>query len=121
MPRLLALLLASSLAACSPAASQPDQGARMSDPCATWGGDDRIRVCEARTLTLAPGRVAIDAGTNGSITVMAWDGDAVELVAYVQAGAETEAEAQALVEATRIETGGTVRSLAPDLDAVGAG
>ena len=117
MIRLAVLLLfASSLTACSPrATSQPARTA--SDPCdnGDWYSDN-ARVCEARTVRLASRDLTIDASVNGSISVEAWDGSEIELVSVVQAGAPSEAEARQLVNATRIETRGTVRAVAPDTD-----
>ena len=116
MIRLAVLLLASSLTACSPrATSQPAR--TVSAPCQDGDGyRDGERVCEARTVRLDRRDLKVDASVNGSIHVEAWDGSGIELVSIVQAGAPRAAEARRLVDATRVETRGTVRAVAPDTD-----
>jgi len=59
--------------------------------------------------------VAVDAGQNGGVQVETWDGDEVQLCAVVRAEASTQAAADRLANAVRIETSGTVSPQAPRL------
>lgn len=88
----------------------------QSDPCEdhNYRNDDHIRVCEERTVTLDARDLVLDASINGGVKVTAWDRDEIEIVARIEAAAPTEAEARQLVDATRIETGGTVRAISPE-------
>lgn len=118
---LLALVASLTTACTSRAASHSSSHAATmssSDPCERIGrsSDDRARVCEEQTFTLDARDLVLDASTNGGVTVTAWDRDEIEIVARIQAEAPTEAEARQLVDATRIETGGTVRAISPDTD-----
>ncbi|GAB5537463.1 MAG: hypothetical protein Rubg2KO_37120 [Rubricoccaceae bacterium] len=120
---LLPLLLVASLTtactsrAASHSASQTTS-ISSSDPCEENGRSDdgRARVCEEQTFTLDARDLVLDASTNGGVKVTAWDRDEIEVVARIQAQAPTESEARQLVEATRIETGRTVRAISPDTD-----
>lgn len=86
-------------------------------PCDDGDYDgDRERVCETRTFTLEPRDLTLDASVNGGVRVEAWDRDAIEVEATVQAAAPTRAEARRLLDATRVETRGTVRAVSPDTD-----
>jgi len=118
------IVLASSLAACAPpATSQPaasppgSRAAAVTDPCEDTKGwnTDRTRICESRTVRIAARDLVLDASVNGSIHVEAWDESDIELVSIIQAEAPSEAEARRLVDATDIETRGTVRARHPDL------
>lgn len=116
---LLVLALAATLtAACtSQAASHSTPASHTaSDPCEDthrWN-ENRARVCETRTVTLAARDLTLDASINGGVKVTSWDRDEIEIVARIEAGAPTQAVAQQLVDATRIETSGTVRAVSPD-------
>lgn len=120
-PALFILALSAALAtACSSRAASSSQTYTAShsalDPCEDgnrWG-NDRSRVCETRTFTLDSRDLVLDASMNGGVSVTSWDRDHIEIVARIEAGARTDAEAQQLVDATRIETTGTVRAISPD-------
>lgn len=68
------------------------------DRCDEWN-EDRDRVCEVRTRTLAAtGALEVDGGSNGGITVTGWDGREVEVTARVSASARSLEAAEALLE-----------------------
>src|SRR5689334_11574909 len=72
-----------------------------------WYNDQLVGNCEIREQTLAPsGALAIDGRQNGGVSVKGWDQNQVLVRARVQTGAPTAAEAQALGQQIRIETGG---------------
>jgi len=117
----LALVASLTTACTSRAASHSASHATSitsSDPCERIGrsDDNRARICEERTLTLDARDLVLDASVNGGVKVTAWDRDEIEIVARIQAQAPTESEARQLVDATRIETSGTVRAISPDID-----
>ncbi len=72
-----------------------------------WG-DDRGRACEIRDVPvrLSGRALEIDGRQNGSIRVQAWDGDAVKVTARLQANAQSDAAAQALLKDIRISSDG---------------
>src|SRR5215813_105577 len=73
-----------------------------------WYNDRLVGNCEIREQTLAPsgGTIAIDGRQNGGVSVKGWDQNQVLVRARVQTGAPTAAEAQALGQQIKIETGG---------------
>ena len=72
-----------------------------------WHGDRLVGNCEIREQTLAPsGSLSIDGRQNGGVVVKGWDQNQVLVRARVQTGAPTEAEAEALAQQVKIETGG---------------
>ena len=113
---LMLTLVASLTTACSSRAATASYTA--SDPCTEQDGwsDDHVRVCEERTITLGARDLVLDASTTGGVKITAWDRNEIEIVARIQASAPTESEARQLVDATRIETNGTVRAISPDTD-----
>jgi DUF4097 and DUF4098 domain-containing protein YvlB len=74
-----------------------------------WYGDRLVGNCEIREQTLAPsgGTIIIDGRQNGGVSVKGWDQHQILVRARVQTGAPTEAEARALAQQIRIETGGS--------------
>jgi len=71
-----------------------------------WYGDRLAGNCEIREQTLAPsGLLSIDGRQNGGVSVKGWDQNQVLVRARVQTGAPTQAEAAALAQQVRIETG----------------
>ncbi|MEO0559186.1 MAG: DUF4097 family beta strand repeat-containing protein [Bacteroidota bacterium] len=117
---LLLALVASLTTACTSRAASHSASvaspASVSDPCERIGDPDsnRARICETRTLTLDARDLVLDASTNGGVKVTSWDRDEIEVVAIIQASAPTESEARQLVDATRVETRGTVRAVSPE-------
>ena len=74
----------------------------------SWDGDRLVGNCEIREQTLAPsGSLSIDGRQNGGVSVKGWDQNQVLVRARVQTGAPTDAEAAALAQQVRIETGGS--------------
>lgn len=62
-----------------------------------WDHDDRVKVCEVRTLGSKGLRaLQIDPGTNGGAEVEAWDRDSIAVRARVVSYARTEEDARAL-------------------------
>jgi len=99
----LGLLLLSGLAATAQTAPAPT----FTSGCSNGGSNHQIRFCETRDLTMlatAGQPLTIDASTNGSINVKAWDGPDVRIRATVTAWAGSEAEAKAHVTAIRVST-----------------
>ena len=74
----------------------------------SWDGDRLVSNCEIREQTLAPsGSLSIDGRRNGGVSVKGWDQNQVLVRARVQTAAPTDAEAAALAQQVRIETGGS--------------
>jgi hypothetical protein len=78
-----------------------------------WGGDD-ARACDVREVTIpARGRLTVDGGQNGGISVLGWDRDEIRVVARMQASARRDRDASAILDELRIETGSAVRASGP--------
>ena len=78
-----------------------------------WGGDDE-RACDVREVTFpARGRLTVDGGQNGGITVLGWDRDEIRVVSRLQASARRGSDASALLDEIRIVTGSEVRATGP--------
>ena len=74
----------------------------------SWYNDRLSSNCEIREQTLAPsGPLSIDGRQNGGVSVKGWDQNQVLVRARVQTGAPTDAEAAALAQQIKIETGGS--------------
>ena len=74
----------------------------------SWDGDRLANNCEIREQTLAPsGSLSIDGRQNGGVSVKGWDQNQVLVRARVQTAAPTDADAAALAQQVRIETGGS--------------
>lgn len=74
----------------------------------SWDGDRLVSNCDIREQTLAPsGSLSIDGRQNGGVSVKGWDQNQVLVRARVQTAAPTDAEAAALAQQVRIETGGS--------------
>ena len=71
--------------------------------------DRLVGNCEIReqTLAMSGGEIGIDGKQNGGVSVKGWDQNQVLVRARVQTGAPTEADARALAQQIRIETGGS--------------
>lgn len=76
--------------------------------CRNNWSNDRGNACEVRDVPvrLSGRAIEIDGRQNGSIRVQGWDGDAVKVTARIQANAESDAEAQALLKDIRILSDG---------------
>jgi hypothetical protein len=106
------LLVAAALGAALPlplaAQRAMTSDAEWLDNCRNNWGDDRGRACEVRDVPvrLSGRAIEIDGRQNGSIRVQGWDGDAVKVTARLQANAESDADAQALLKDIRITSDG---------------
>jgi hypothetical protein len=88
--------------------AQRDKDRSLSCRENNWYNDRLVGNCEIREQNLAPGGpIAIDGRQNGGVSVKGWDQNQVLVRARVQTGAPTAAEAQALGQQVRIETGGS--------------
>ncbi len=91
----------------------------LADCRRNWSGWDRDRdrenACEVRDTTIAArgGRITVDGGMNGGITVRGWDRNEIRVVAKMQAQARNAADANDLLKDIRIETGSTIRANGP--------
>jgi hypothetical protein len=85
--------------------------------CASSGrNNDRPRHCEMREHTLPSiGRLQIDAGQNGGVTVKGWGRGDVLVRARIEASAETEGSAAIMASRVLIDgSGGQVRASGPE-------
>ncbi|MBX9601583.1 MAG: hypothetical protein K2X35_11275 [Bryobacteraceae bacterium] len=80
-----------------------------------WNGD-RKQFCEIREQNIPySGRLSVDAGRNGGITVKGWNQSGVLVRARVEAWGDTEADARSMVNQTRLDlSAGMVRAQGPE-------
>jgi len=78
--------------------------------------NDRARHCEIREQTVASiGRLNIDAGQNGGVTIKGWQRGDVLVRARVEASAETEGAAANMTSRVTVDgSGGQVRASGPE-------
>jgi hypothetical protein len=106
------LLVAAALGAALPfpllAQRAMTSDAEWLDSCRNNWGDDRGHACEVRDVPvrLSGRAIEIDGRQNGSIRVQGWDGNDVKVTARLQANAESDADAQALLKDIRITSDG---------------
>ncbi|MBL8179962.1 MAG: DUF4097 family beta strand repeat protein [Bryobacterales bacterium] len=75
--------------------------------CEERGDGRRQQSCEMREETVpATGRMSVDPGKNGGVSVKGWSRNDVLVRAQVQAWAQSEAEAKALASQVRVVSGG---------------
>src|SRR5581483_11002684 len=87
-----AMRLSIALALCvsTAALAQNNRAARFMDNCNNGSFGDNERFCETRDFTMAATRaLTVDGRDNGGITVHGWDRNQVQVVAMVQANAES--------------------------------
>jgi DUF4097 and DUF4098 domain-containing protein YvlB len=97
---IIAMLLAALL-------SRPAFGQETDDWCDRDGWDNsRGHACEVREYRIDAGAIDLDAGTNGGVSVQAWDGHEVLVQAKVSAQARDDRAAEGLVEAITVATAG---------------
>jgi DUF4097 and DUF4098 domain-containing protein YvlB len=95
-------------------------GAQLRNPdkqlTCNYSYGSRPRVCDLQETTIGPvGMLDIQPGHNGGIDVKGWDQNNVLVRARIEAWAENEAEARALLSQVRIEAGGgQIRAVGPD-------
>jgi hypothetical protein len=77
---------------------------------------DNPRVCDLQETTIGPsGTLEISPGRNGGITVKGWAQNTVLVRARVEAWAESDADARAVLSQVRIEAGGgRIRASGPE-------
>jgi hypothetical protein len=109
----LAIFTAAAMA--GTAAAQSDRAARFMDNCRRDNGGDQERFCDTRTMTVAAtGALSVDGRTNGGISVHGWDRGDIQVLAMIQANANTEAEARDLVKGVNVvASGGQVHAEGP--------
>lgn len=122
--RALALLLAAAAVGAAAQSSVLDAPAFAvhvvaDDPWCDDGWDDAryVRVCEVVELTAPAGPLDVDGHANGSVTVRPWDGRDVRVRARIEAAADDEATARALVRRSAVGVdGGHIRAETPDVE-----
>jgi hypothetical protein len=80
-----------------------------------WRDGKTVRHCEIKEMSVpATGRINVDGGQNGGVSVKGWSRNDVLVRAQIQAGAPTFGEARTIVSQVNITTaGGQVRSDGP--------
>jgi hypothetical protein len=75
-----------------------------------------ISYCDVRVVQMAApsGPVRAIPGENGGVAVEGWTGRGVEVHARIQGRAETEADARAIADAVRVQTGATIAATGPE-------
>lgn len=80
----------------------------------SWSWDDKVSFSELREMTLsASGKITVDAGRNGGISVIGEDRRDVLVRACIQAWSSNEPAAKALADSIRINTSGTIKADSP--------
>jgi hypothetical protein len=113
--RRLSAFGAAFLIAISATAAQAPAAPEKKLSCEGRNQGDRKRACEMKEITLAgSGRLNVDAGPNGSITIQGWSRGDVLVRARIDAWGENESEAKATMGQVRVEAAGSqVRSTGP--------
>jgi DUF4097 and DUF4098 domain-containing protein YvlB len=108
------LLTLAVLTAASSAGAQNDRAARFMDNCRRDNGDEE-RFCETRTLTVGAVRaLSVDGRTNGGITVHGWNRGDIQVLAMIQANANSEAEARDIAKGVNVlASGGEIHANGP--------
>ncbi len=81
-----------------------------------YNNNKMVSHCEMREQTIGyAGRLAIDGGTNGGVSVKGWDGGSVLVRSKVEASAEDAGSAASMASLIRIETSaGQIAASGPD-------
>lgn len=112
LPLCTLTLLTVALAGC--ASAQSGRTLSADEWCRDGYGGRQAKACEVRETVIRARQLRVDGDPNGGITVRQWDRPDVLVRARVTSWAPSQAEADRLVEATRVETDrGRVRSEAP--------
>jgi DUF4097 and DUF4098 domain-containing protein YvlB len=103
------------LAAAVHAQLRDNRTPQMNCDSGNYGGD-RQRFCEVREQTIpGTGRLAVDPGKNGGVTVKGWLRNDISIRSRVEAHAGTVEEARALAAVVRVDAAaGQVRTSGPD-------
>ena len=80
-----------------------------------WRGDTKARHCEIKEQTLpASGRITVDGGPNGGVSVKGWLRNDVLVRAQIETSASTFSEASAIAQQVNVSTaGGQISSNGP--------
>lgn len=81
--------------------------------------NDRPKVCVVRETGFRPagGTLTVDPTENGGVAVFGWDRDSIAVVAKIEGQGRSEADAQAIVDAIRIEAAGRqITARGPDVE-----
>jgi len=79
-----------------------------------WSSDDHISVSQLKEMTVSTGgTITVDGRQNGGISVRGESRNDVQVRACVQAWSGSEADAKALADQVRINTGGTIKADGP--------
>lgn len=84
--------------------------------CRERGWNDRPHACVVREtgMRATTGTLTAEPGPNGGVAIYGWDRDSVAVVAKIQATSRSEADAEQIVAAVRIEAAGrSVRAVGP--------
>ena len=89
--------------------------------CRSKWNRNRATACEARVETIpARGTLTIRPGQNGAVHISAYEGSAVEVHARIQATAQSQRGAEAVVNDVRVDLGETISADGPDMDRDGS-
>lgn len=85
--------------------SSGSRASRFMDNCRNRDRDEDERFCETRDVAMpATSNLRVDGQDNGSITVHGWDKPTVQVVAMIQANAESESDARDLAKRVTVTT-----------------
>src|SRR4051812_9943316 len=106
------------IAVATSAAAQSDRAARFMEDCRDNHSRDTERVCDTRSFTLpATSSLTVDGRANGGVSVHGWDRSDIQVVAMIQANAESAADAQAMAKQINVLTNGAeIRAEGPRTD-----
>jgi DUF4097 and DUF4098 domain-containing protein YvlB len=106
--------IALAFTAASSVAAQSNPSARFLDNCQRNRSNNE-RFCDTRDFAMPAARtLTVDGRDNGGITVHAWDKNEIQVVAMIQAQAESEADARAIAKQVVITSNnGDVRADGP--------
>src|SRR5262245_1964386 len=110
-------LLVLAIAGLTAIAAQAQKNDKGSMQCRDNYGDGRLAShCEIKEQSVpASGAITVDGKSNGGVSVKGWERHEVFVRAKVETRASTQAEAQALAQQVRIETGGlNIHAEGPD-------
>lgn len=105
-PALLLLVLQVATAGAQATQATPtDRAARFMDNCRDNRSDNRETFCETRDVSVpTTADLSVDGRQNGGVTVHGWDKPNIQVVAMIQAQAETQEDARAMAKDITIST-----------------
>jgi hypothetical protein len=111
----VSLILAAVVVTTVPLAAQTD-AQRWLERCQRDDWGTRARACQVRETGMRPaaGALTVDPDQNGGVSVFGWNRDSVAVIARIQAGARSEADARRLADGVTVEAAaGTIRAQGP--------